>query len=114
MKEQIDLFAAAPARVYPSAPGFRRRGTSSAAAEANVTRAERLRVLVLHEIKRAGKRGLTADEVAGKLGESVLSIRPRVSELFRKNKVAESGERRMNASGSRASVWIIAPTVGNS
>lgn len=114
MKEQIDLFAVgAPAPKYPATPGFKRRGTSSDAAPA-ISRAATLRALVLKEIKKAGKRGLTADEVAGKIGESVLSIRPRVSELFRQNKVAESGERRANASGARASVWIIAPTVGNS
>lgn len=109
---QADLFAIQPERKYPDAPGFKRRGTSKAAAP-TISRAEKLRALVLAEIKKAGKRGLTADEAAGRLGESVLSIRPRVSELFRKNKIAESGERRKNASGVNASVWVVAPTVGN-
>lgn len=113
MKEQIDLFQATPAVVYPNAPGFKRRGTSSDAAP-TIKRAQGLRALVLAEIKKAGKRGLTADEAAGKLGVNILAIRPRVSEHFKMNRIAESGMKRKNASGICAVVWIIAPTVGNS
>jgi len=47
----------------------------------------------------------TADEIAIKLGKSVLSIRPRVSELARDGLIRKTGERRANASGIRAIVW---------
>jgi len=49
--------------------------------------------------------GLTADEVAGRLGLSILSIRPRITELARLGKVRDSGERRRNGSGRKAIVW---------
>ena len=38
--------------------------------------------------------GLTADECAGILGEDILSIRPRLSELREKNYIQDSGKRR--------------------
>ena len=49
--------------------------------------------------------GLTADEIAAKLGESVLAVRPRVSELFHAGLIEKTGERRPNASGLNAYVW---------
>ena len=49
--------------------------------------------------------GLTADEVAGRLGLSILSVRPRISELTRLGKVRDSGHRRRNTSGKNAIVW---------
>ena len=49
--------------------------------------------------------GLTADEIAADLGESVLSIRPRVSELHRLGMIEKTKVRRRNASGMSASVW---------
>lgn len=49
--------------------------------------------------------GLTADEVAEKIGASILSIRPRVTELSKAGIIIPSCERRMNASGRRATVW---------
>ena len=65
---------------------------------------ERLRVLVL-QILAATPPGLTADEIAAKLGESVLAVRPRVSELFRAGLIEKTGDRRPNASGLNAHVW---------
>jgi predicted ArsR family transcriptional regulator len=49
--------------------------------------------------------GATADEIATELGESVLSVRPRVSELRALGEIEETGERRVNESGRRAIVW---------
>ncbi|MGU3316308.1 hypothetical protein ACLBWH_12225 [Sphingomonas sp. M6A6_1c] len=49
--------------------------------------------------------GLTADEVAGRLGLSILSIRPRLTELARLGRVRDSGSRRRNVSGKQAIVW---------
>jgi len=52
--------------------------------------------------------GLTADQVAAVLGKSVLSIRPRITELKQDGEIVDSGERRANASGRRAAVFVVA------
>lgn len=92
-----DLFA------YPDAPGFKARDTAAEAAEAMRDTAPVLRARCLSVLERSN--GLTADEVAGRLGVSILSVRPRVSELTRLGKVRDSGDRRANVSGKRAIVW---------
>lgn len=51
--------------------------------------------------------GATADEIAYALGYSILTVRPRVSELNRMQKIADSGARRKNASGRNAIVWRV-------
>ena len=48
-----------------------------------------------------------ADEAATFLGESVLSIRPRFSELATMGEIEDSGTRRKNASGRNAICWKI-------
>lgn len=92
-----DLFS------YPHAPGAQNRDTSRAAADQVAATAPQLRARALHVLERS--KGLTADQVAARLGESILSIRPRVTELARLGKVRDSGERRRNASGRSAIVW---------
>ena len=88
-----------------SLPAARRMGEAQrAAARTNVAGTERLRSVVL-EILSAEPGGLTADEIAAKLGASVLAIRPRVSELFHAGMIEKSGERRLNESGLAAHVW---------
>lgn len=86
---------------YPHAPGAQDRDTSRAAA-AEVD-APQLRGRALAVVEKSN--GMTADEVAGKLGLSILSIRPRMTELARLGKVRDSGQRRPNASGRNAIVW---------
>jgi response regulator of citrate/malate metabolism len=51
--------------------------------------------------------GLTADEVAERCGVSLLAIRPRVAELNKGGHIEDSGARRFNASGAKATVWRI-------
>ncbi|MFS0737528.1 hypothetical protein ABC347_10805 [Sphingomonas sp. 1P06PA] len=93
-----DLFA------YPNAPGAQDRDTSRAAAAEIAHDAPTLRAKALAVLERSN--GLTADEVAGRMGVSILSIRPRVTELARQGKVRDSGARRHNAtSGKKAIVW---------
>jgi hypothetical protein len=48
---------------------------------------------------------LTADEIALMIRKSVLSVRPRVSELYAQGLVWKSNFRRKNASGCSAVVW---------
>jgi predicted ArsR family transcriptional regulator len=50
---------------------------------------------------------LTADEVADRVGATVLAIRPRISELARTGDIMDTGDRRPNASGHKAIVWKI-------
>ena len=103
-----DLFSYAPS--YPHVPGYKSRETSCSAAEdvkatAASLRAKCLSILQMQEYQN----GLTADEVATLLnGQSVLSIRPRFSELVNKGKIKDTGDRRLNASGKRAIVWAAA------
>lgn len=98
---ELPLFA------YPSSPGFKERTTSKDAAVAMTSRASILRNRAFAEIVRAGKMGLTADQVAERLGETVLAVRPRVSELAKAMPpmIVPTGERRKNDSGLKAKVW---------
>lgn len=89
---------------YPHAPGAQDRDTSRAAAEDAAETAPTLRAKALTILQHS--EGLTADQVAAKLGKSILSIRPRVAELARMGKVRDTGERRPNISGKQAIVWM--------
>jgi hypothetical protein len=104
---QGDLFQ------YPNRPGFKRRGTSQRAAQAIAPRAFNLRVQALAEIAKAGPHGLTADEVADRLGKSILSIRPRISELLVLELIERNNERRKNASGHLADAYVATSVAAN-
>lgn len=88
---------------YPIAAGAQDPDTSRAAADVAGNTSAQLRARALAVLERS--RGLTADEVAGRLGLSILSIRPRITELARLGRVRDSGSRRPNASGRNAIVW---------
>ena len=94
---------------YPTAPGFKTRSpeTSVAAAEAVAGSAAIVRMQVVSCYHLHGP--MTADECAELLGASVLSIRPRVSELRKcyPPVLEDSGERRRNRSGHGAAVWCL-------
>jgi predicted ArsR family transcriptional regulator len=87
---------------YPHLPGFQDTDTSKAAAGSVAPSAHTLRDAALRVLK-SGPR--TADEVAAALGESILSIRPRLTELRMMARVYDTGERRKNSSGRSAIVW---------
>jgi hypothetical protein len=93
---------------YPDAPGFKVSGPSEQAATAVAGMAKTLRDQVRNTIA-AAPHGLTADEVAARLNKSILSVRPRVSELHRQGEIRQTGTRGKNASGMTATVWILSP-----
>lgn len=66
-------------------------------------RAAQLRNDVLNCLRLMGQ--MSADECAGILKESILSIRPRFSELKRDGIIERSGFRVKNQSGATAIVW---------
>lgn len=93
---------------YPDAPGHRGVETSIAAAAAIAPKLGRLQQIALEAIREAGWLGLTADELAEKVGMDRWSIQPRTSELKRKGLIRDSGQRRPNATGKRAIAWVAA------
>jgi hypothetical protein len=98
--------------IYPDAPGFRVSGPSEQAAKAIAPIAKTLRDLVRQTIA-ASPGGLTADEVAVALNRSVLSIRPRVSELHRNGEIQQTDRRGTNESGLTATIWVISPSIAS-
>lgn len=88
---------------YPCTPGYKARDTAKAAAEVMRPKAHKWRERVLHAI--TDTEGLTCDEIALMLGASVLTVRPRVTELARMEKLVDSGRRRPGISGARMIVW---------
>lgn len=95
---------------YPASPGFKVSGPSEAAAAAIAPIAGTLRDQVLMVIARS-HHGLTADEVAARLNKSILSVRPRVSELRRQGEIQQAPARGKNESGMTASIWIVSPSI---
>lgn len=93
---------------YPYTPGYKAHGTSELAAHGAAFSAADVRNEVLRAIERAGVEGLTADEAAAKVHRSILTVRPRVSELKLYGLIKDSGRTRLNDSGRRATVWIAA------
>lgn len=97
---------------YPDRPGFKTTGPSEEAADAIAPRALRIRDSVLEVITTAPS-PMTADEIAGALGLSILTVRPRVSELHRMGEIRRASDRRCNSSGMTASTWRAAPPLPN-
>ncbi len=89
---------------YPQSPGWKAEETETSreAARSVETPAKTLRRKCHEALKGAA---MTADEVAELLGASVLSVRPRVSELKAQGKVEATDKRRCNVSGKTAVVW---------
>lgn len=101
MTDLFDAMQIAQPPRYPEVAGYKDRDTSKKAAEsidAGTLRADCLRALAT-----LGKG--TADMVAFYLDASVLSIRPRFTELLKMGKIEDTGERWKNDSGRSAKVW---------
>ena len=93
---------------YPAAPGHRGVETSVAARDTLAPKLGRLQRMAETAIREAGWLGLTADELATRLELDRWSIQPRTSELKRKGLIRDSGQRRSNATGKLAIVWVAA------
>jgi len=79
---------------YPNNAGYTNESTSKEAAK----QIEPVRQSLLSQSLKAiqdTECGLTADQVARVLNKSVLSIRPRVSELFKQGLIYDSGIRQL-------------------
>ena len=94
----IDLFN------YPKSPGYKADGTSKAAAKAITPKALTIRDQVLSLLKR---QDCTPDEAAAILGVSILTVRPRFSELSKMHLIVRTGTTRHNDSGHKADVWSV-------
>lgn len=98
--------------IYPDAPGFKARGfpepsPSQDAAIMMVKHVRRLRVMILSAM---GSHDIdwTPDEMADWLGLSVLTVRPRFTELHGLRRIERTGERRPSISGHAQWVYRLA------
>jgi hypothetical protein len=99
-------------------PGYKERTTSREAARKVAPHAMTLREQVLTLLRVEWPRGMTADEVAEKVGKSELSIRPRLSELRTMRAIEPHTtkgvvDRRDNKSGMSAIVWVARRSFGD-
>jgi hypothetical protein len=105
----LDLFGYEPPPAYPTFPGSKSAGPSSEAARKIAGHASKVRAAALKEYRAAYPKGLGADQVAKLLGESVLCVRPRISELKAAGLLELTPERRQNDTGMSAGVLRITP-----
>jgi hypothetical protein len=106
-----DLFGHIPATAapkYPEAPGSKVGGTSAEAALKIAPLAGKLFKPILQEFM-AAPIGLTADQCAARVGVSILSMRPRISELKRLGYLSYTGDRAVNESGMTANILRATP-----
>lgn len=103
IKEVVERTSYDP--TYPNVPGFRRAGTSEAAARTIAPFAKDIRGKLL-EVFKEQVGGLTTDEAARRLQMEPWKARPRVSELVRLGEIRDSGKTRPGESGINCTVWI--------
>lgn len=106
---QMEFSDAPPPKKYPDAPGYKEQGGTSQDAAETIdenwlinTRREVLKVL--------STTPLTADEMAVKLDVNPFAMRPRMTELFKKDLIRKTDDRRPNTqfgTGALARVWDI-------
>jgi hypothetical protein len=90
---------------YPDHPGWKAKGPSSEAAHAVTGRAKTLRTRVRSFLRDHYPAAYSADQIADSLGETILSIRPRVSELKTSGEIEAAEGRHKNHSGMSAHRW---------
>lgn len=85
---------------------FSKAGAVPTSAEAAESLPE-LGPLQLEVLRLLRGRPSTSDEAAERLRRSILSCRPRFSELHDAGLIADTGARRVNSSGRNACVWAV-------
>jgi DNA-directed RNA polymerase specialized sigma24 family protein len=117
-QEMIDLFDWTPEPGYPHAAGWKEPTTSRDAATKVAPLAKTLRDQVLVTLRVVWPEGLTADEVAEKMGRREISVRPRLTELRHLRAIEPRTtkgvvDRRNNPSGMSAIVWVARRAYGD-
>lgn len=87
---------------YPDQPGHQHTDTSVLAGQSIAPYAVRLRGECLRLLRKRGP--LTSDEIAEALNLSILSVRPRITELRRMGQVRDTGLRRPSSTGHSSAV----------
>ncbi len=90
---------------YPYSPSWKKEGTSKDAAFSMKPKVESIRNKALKILSNKKDYGATTDEVADLLNLSILSVRPRFTELKLMKKIIETELKRKNSSGRLATVW---------
>ena len=90
---------------YPNNAGYKEPTTSKKSAETVPAKTIRKKCLMILRNKMQYGDGATPDEIANLLNISILSVRPRFSELKLKDCIEDTGKTRTNESTKQAKVW---------
>ena len=90
---------------YHKKIGYQRAETRFNAAVRVAVNARNVRDRVAAVLAERGP--MTADEIAAVLGLSILTVRPRVTDLNKAGRIEDTGARRQTGSGNAAIVWRI-------
>ena len=90
---------------YPNKAGHRGVRTSIASAEDINKQLSRLKKMVLLELSKVFPNGLTGTEIANKTRKSILSIRPRTTELKLQGLIIDTEETRKNDAGKSEIIY---------
>lgn len=93
---------------------FRKNAPQTSVEAAESLDVTNLELLVLNAVRKAGKDGITQDELLQKYPKmSYSSLTARPAALKRKGLIADSGERRKGRSGRSQSVLVLPEFVSN-
>ena len=90
---------------YHETIGYQQTETSFNAAVRAAVNARNVRDKVASVLAERGP--MTADEIAAVLGLSILTVRPRVTDLNKAGRIEDTGARRQTGSGNAAIVWRV-------
>ena len=90
---------------YHETIGYQQTETSFNAAVRVAVNARNVRDRVAAVLTERGP--MTADEIAAVLGLSILTVRPRVTDLNKAGRIEDTGARRQTGSGNAAIVWRV-------
>jgi len=91
---------------YPYQAGYKKRSTSKEAADKINMQYPRQSFMVEDVFKLGELINYTADEVADKINQNIISVRARITELNQQGILEDSGERRKNKNNRNVIAWI--------